>query len=297
MSFFEKAELYSDLKEKAVSDSDYESLYYLYSTLRMRKLGDMNDLYNVQDVILLCEIIENRFQLMQEENGYNPRKCNSASTLSGCIEMSKVIIALSTSNEVVDIFEKTLTGGFSCVNTRLAFDTDILLPNSNENENDDVLQKDYRYKLCYKLKLDSDSEYKTNRVMTKILKLDENNQYGFAMTKPMPTGCIKNNPDVSWRTFNHLLETVDLDDKFGHLFIVDIKFDYENALSKQRTYNEIYPPVIEKQNIIDAHERLTYQLLEQYKENSDGAIKSYRASKKAYSKKDINPSIWNILLC
>ena len=43
--------------------------------------------------------------------------------------------------------------------------------------------------------------------MTKILKFDENNQYGFAMTKPMPTGCIKNNPDVSWRTFNHLLET------------------------------------------------------------------------------------------
>ena len=168
----------------------------------MRNLGDMNDLYNVQDVVLLYEIIKNRFQLMQDENGYNPRKGNSASTLSGCIEreMSKVIIALPTSNEVIDIFEKTLTGGFNCVNTRLAFDTEILLQNSNENENDDVLQKDYRYKLCCKLKLDSDSEYKTYRVMTKILKLDENNQYGFAKTKTMPTGCIKINPDVSWRT-------------------------------------------------------------------------------------------------
>ena len=30
----------------------------------MRKLGDMNDLYNMQDVILLCEIIENRFEKM-----------------------------------------------------------------------------------------------------------------------------------------------------------------------------------------------------------------------------------------
>ena len=140
MSFFEKTEFYGDLKQKAISDSDYESSYYLYSTLKMRNLGDMNDLYNAQDVILLCEIIENGFQLMQEENGYNPRKCNSASTISSCIErkMSKVIIALPTSNEVVDIFEKTLTGGFSCVNTRLAFDTEILLRNSNENENDDV---------------------------------------------------------------------------------------------------------------------------------------------------------------
>ena len=36
--------------------------------------------------------------------------------------MSKVIIALSTSSEVVDIFEETLTGGYSCINTRLDFD-------------------------------------------------------------------------------------------------------------------------------------------------------------------------------
>ena len=97
----------------------------------MPNLGDMNDVYNTQDTILLCEIIENRFQLMQDEYSYNPRKCNSASTLSGCIEreMSKVIIALPNSSEVVDIFEKTLTGGFSCINTRLGFDTEILLPN------------------------------------------------------------------------------------------------------------------------------------------------------------------------
>ena len=117
--------------------------------------------------------------------------------------------------------------------------------------------------------------------MSKILKLDENNQYGYAMTKPVPTGCIKNNSDISWRTFNHLLETVDLANKIGHLFIVDIHFDYENATPKQRTYNEIYPPIIEKQKIIDLHKRSSYHLLEQYKTNKDGTTKSYRATKKA----------------
>ena len=35
------------------------------------------------------------------------------------------------------------------------------------------------------------------RVISKILKLDENNQYGHAMTKPLPTGCIKNDTDLS----------------------------------------------------------------------------------------------------
>ena len=68
----------------------------------------MNDLYTVQDVILFCKITENRFQLMHDQYGFNPRKCNSASALSSCIEreMSCVIIALRTSNEAVDTLNK-----------------------------------------------------------------------------------------------------------------------------------------------------------------------------------------------
>ena len=49
--FFEKNEFYSDLKQKTVSDSDYESSFFLYKTLKIRNLGDMNDLYNAQDAI------------------------------------------------------------------------------------------------------------------------------------------------------------------------------------------------------------------------------------------------------
>ena len=103
------------------------------------------------------------------------------------------------------------------------------------------------------------------------------------MTKPMPTGCIKLNPDISWRTFNILLESVDLDDPIGHLCIVDIKFDDKKATPRQITYNEIYPPIIEKQKIIDVSERSTYQLLEQYTETGNGCPKSYRATKKAHA--------------
>ena len=55
--FFEKTEFFSALKQKNVSDEDYETSYYLWKTPKMRNLSDMNDLYNAQDVILLCEII------------------------------------------------------------------------------------------------------------------------------------------------------------------------------------------------------------------------------------------------
>ena len=46
-------------------------------------------------------------------------------------------------------FEETITGGFSLVNTRLAFDTEILLPNLVKEEKPDEFQKDYNYKICY----------------------------------------------------------------------------------------------------------------------------------------------------
>ena len=167
----------------------------------------------------------------------------------------------------------------------MAFDTEILLSNSSTPDNDEtnVSLKDHNYKIFYKLKLDTDKDYNTYRLMSKILKLNKNNQYGFAMTKPMPTGSIKFDPDASWKTFNYLLETVNLGDKIGHLYIADIYFDYENATEKQRAYNEISPPIIGKQKFIDIHERSTLQLLEQYKENSDGTPKSYRATKKAHA--------------
>ena len=105
--FWEKTEFFSELKLQAVDNESYKNSKYLYLNLKMRNLGDLNDLYNTQDVILLCEIIESRFQTMQNTYGFNPRKCNSASTMSGCIEreMSKVIITLPTKIENVEIFE------------------------------------------------------------------------------------------------------------------------------------------------------------------------------------------------
>ena len=53
------------------------------------------------------------------------------------------------------------------------------------------------------------------------------------MTRPMPTGCIKQNSSPSWLEFNLLLEKVSLEDPVGHLFIVDIEFHEKNATKRQ----------------------------------------------------------------
>ena len=130
--------------------------------------------------MILCEIFENRATEMSKGFSYNPRKCTSASTLSGCIHryMSKDIILIHTNSEVVELFEKTLIGGMSCVNTRLAFDSSLL---TGEKEQ----------KLIYNIRNPQTGQNESKRVVAKILKMDENNQYRNAMTKPLPTGCIK----------------------------------------------------------------------------------------------------------
>ena len=89
------------------------------------------------------------------------------------------------------------------------------------------MNKNFNYKAVFNLKMNNEKTKK--RVITKILKLDENNQYGHGMTKPLPTGCIKDNDDISWETFNFLLENVSFEDAIGHLYIVDIEFDTKNA--------------------------------------------------------------------
>ena len=72
------------------------------------------------------------------------------------------------------MFEKNLIGGYSCINTRLAFDTEIFL---KDLQNERVLF--------------TDGQGQVRQFSSKIIKMDENNQYGFAMTKLLPLGVIK----------------------------------------------------------------------------------------------------------
>ena len=57
-------------------------------------MDDMNDLYNSQDVVLFFQIIK--------------------ADLKSC----------TRDNSVVEVSEKVVTGGFSCVKMRFAFDTE-----------------------------------------------------------------------------------------------------------------------------------------------------------------------------
>ena len=90
-----------------------------------------------------------------------------------------------------------------------------------------------------------DGKKQTKRISSKILKKDENNQYGMAMTKPLPFGCIKmkENPPTLVE-FSKILDSLSYGNSVGHLFIVDIKF--HNVNPKTLLFSELYPPIFEK---------------------------------------------------
>ena len=142
--------------------------------------------------------------------------------------------------------------------------------------------KNQAYKVGYKLKFNSDDKYKDYRVISKLIKFDENNQYGFVMKKPMATGSIKEKLP-SWIEFNLLIEKVSLDDPIGHLFVVDIEFDHEKATECQIMYNQIFLPLTDKQTVVLPNESFVFQLMELYFEDHNGMPKSYKTTSKCHS--------------
>ena len=151
---------YSSLKDSIMAREEYDNIKKFYQTLKLKDLGELSKIHNFQNTVILCEVFEQSSEHLQKLFKYNPRKCNSASSFSGCVhrDKSKCLIALPTDAEHVRVFEKTLIGGFNCVNTRLAFDTQILL---SEKENEKV-----------KFDLDINGKKQTKRISTKIFKMD-----------------------------------------------------------------------------------------------------------------------------
>ena len=102
-----------------MSDEEYENVKKICKTVKLQNVGELNKIYNFQDTIILCKIFEQRSCLLQTIFKHNPHKCKSGGSFSGCVQRDKCCIALATNAEHVRLLEKTVIGGFSCVNKKL----------------------------------------------------------------------------------------------------------------------------------------------------------------------------------
>ena len=78
-------------------------LKIFFNIFKLQTLGDLNRIYKFQDTAILCEIFESRSTLLRKLFKYSPKKCNSASSFSGCVHRLKIKckIALPTNAETI----------------------------------------------------------------------------------------------------------------------------------------------------------------------------------------------------
>ena len=76
---------------------------------------------------------------------------------------------------------------------------------------------------------------KIKRIPTKILKMDDNNQYGQAMTKQFPYGCQKHPPNLLEFNKYHMKITLDIFLSLTLNFIIKIQ-----KLCYSMKYNQLY---------------------------------------------------------
>ena len=226
-----------------------------------------------------------RFQSQVFHVCQHAKSCNRKGKIKGNTNVPRNV-------EIIDLMEKLLSRGYSSVHTRLGFDTEMFTPKSKEylDEKDNIVddlgnlyrEKDEKckrkvlmgrlYELwksqdlktenkpIYNICLNGEEKSSRRRIFSKIFKLDKNNQYGFAITKPLPIGIFIKEEHVDIEILNASIANFDLNAKIGEIFIVDIEFNaYDDP--RKKMYNEVYPCIFQPKSKVSVDRRSVYQLL------------------------------------
>ena len=98
--FFKPHQFYSSMKDSILSEEEYENVKKNYTTLRLKNLGELSQIYNFQDTIILCEIFERRSAKFQEIFKFNPKNVIA--------QVHFLVVLIETKVSVVLLFLQTL---------------------------------------------------------------------------------------------------------------------------------------------------------------------------------------------
>ena len=183
-----KDAFYSKLTGQGISDVDYKHAQQVWRTFKMKTMRDYHNLYNQSDVLLLADVFENFREVCKENYDLDPCWYYTAPGLAwdACLKHTGINLELLTDPDMLLFFERGIRGGISMISTRHG-------------------QANNKY---MKEKFD---ETKPSKY---IIYLDDNNLYGAAMCKKLPTGGFKwmTEEEVKdWRTLGACVLEVDLE--------------------------------------------------------------------------------------
>ena len=176
---------YSRLSEEGISEEDYEHAQTVWKEFDMKSMRMYHDLYLKTDVFLLADVFENFRNVCLENYKLDPAWYYTSPGLAwdAALKMTEVELELLTDPDMLLMFERGIRGGTSMISQRYS------------KANNPYMGEDY----------DPNSPTKY------ITYLDANNLYGWAMSKPLPTGGFKWMENLNnWRNRPCILE-VDLE--------------------------------------------------------------------------------------
>ena len=191
-----KEKFYSSLTGEHISQEDYDHAKNVWSSFKIKTLGEYHDLYLKSDVLLLSDIFQSFRQLCREFYGLDPCHFYTSPGLSfqACLKMTGVRLELFTDIDTHLFIEAGIRGGVSVISHRLSV------------ANNKYMGEKYRP--------EKPSKY--------IMYWDANNLYGKSMSMYLPEGGFRFLSQAEIDSFD--LESKDLEGPLGWILEVDLEY-------------------------------------------------------------------------
>ena len=177
-------EFYSHLTEEDISEDDYEHAQNVWQEFEIKSMRDYHDLYLESDVLLLADVFENFRNVCLKNYKLDPAWYYTSPGIAwdAALKMTGTELELLTDPDMLLMIEKGIRGGVSMISKR------------HGKANNKYMGE----------------EYDPSQPSKYVTYLDANNLYGWAMSKPLPTGNFKWMENFNdWRNRPCILE-VDL---------------------------------------------------------------------------------------
>ena len=195
----DKCEFFSSLKDKCVSEKDYQRAKNVWNVFKMKTMGDYHDIYLKTDALLLADVFEKLIKTCLDYYGLVPCHYFSSPGLSweAMLKMTRIELEVISDIDIYLFIGKGMRGGLSY----------IAKIHSNANN---------KYT----------ENYDSNKESVLIIYLDANNLYGWAMTQYSPYSGFK---WLNLREISDLcLDSMSENSSIG--YIVEVVLEYPSEL-------------------------------------------------------------------
>ena len=158
-------EFYSLLNDEGISQEDYQHAQNVWQEFEIKSMRDYHDLYLESDVLLLADVFENFRNVCLKNYKLDPAwyYTSPGLTWDAALKMTGIELELLTDPDMLLMIEKGIRGGVSMISKR------------HGKANNKYMGE----------------EYDPSQPSKYVTYLDANNLYGWAMSKPLPTGNFK----------------------------------------------------------------------------------------------------------